>query len=188
MAYDVLFDNLGTLSFPPQYSSTNNVDDPGQPAYSSPNFLKNGGLPPGTGSGITNFPNTPAGLAQQRAATSALLPDQVLPYAETYTLTVQRTIGSAYTAEIGYIGTRGIHLATQDQINIQPKVTAANQLGTVVNGSTQLIAPGRLQHQPWRISVLFSHRTGMATLLVSPARSPRTSLILSPTTTASWPI
>jgi hypothetical protein len=141
MAYDVLFDNLGTLSFPPQYSSTNNVNDPGQPAYNSANFLKDGGLPPGTGSGITNIPNPPAGLAAQRAATAALLPDQVLPYAETYTLTVQRTIGSAYTAEIGYIGTRGIHLATQDQINVQPKVTTANTLGTFA-GSTVLVAPG----------------------------------------------
>ena len=140
MAYDVIFDNLGTLSFPPQYSSTNNVNDPGQPAYNSANFLKNGGLPPGTGSGITNYPNTPAGLAAQRAATSALLPDQVLPYAETYTLTVQRTIGSAYTAEFGYIGTRGIHLATQDQINVQPKVSTSNQLGTYA-GSTVLEAP-----------------------------------------------
>jgi hypothetical protein len=142
IAYDVLFDNLGTLSFPPQYSSTNNVNDPGQPAYSSPNFLKDGGLPPGTGSGITVFPNTPAGLAQQRAATAAYLPNQVTPYAETYTLTVQRTIGSAYTAELGYVGTRGIHLATQDQINVQPKVTATNQLGTVVNGSNLLTTPG----------------------------------------------
>ncbi len=142
MAYDVLFDNLGTLSFPPQYSSTNNVNDPGQPVYGQANFLKDGGLPPGTGSGITQFPNTPAGLMAQRAATSALLPDQVTPYAETYTLTVQRTIGSAYTAEIGYVGTRGIHLATQDQINIQPKTTTANQLGTIVNGSSQLVGPG----------------------------------------------
>ncbi len=138
IAYDVLFDNLGTLSFPPQYSSTNNVNDPGQPAYSSPNFLKNGGLPPGTGSGTISYPNTPAGIAAQRAATSALLPDQVLPYAETYTLTVQRTIGSSYTLEVGYIGTRGIHLATQDQINVQPRVNTANQLGTSV-GSTALI-------------------------------------------------
>ncbi|MCU1252437.1 MAG: Cna domain protein [Edaphobacter sp.] len=142
IAYDVLFDNLGTLSFPPQYSSTNNVNDPGQAAYSSPNFLKNGGLPAGTGSGTVTFPNTPAGLALQRKSTSALLPDQVLPYAETYTLTIQRTIGSAYTAEIGYVGTRGIHLATQDQINVQPKATTTNQLGTVVNGSTTLVGAG----------------------------------------------
>jgi hypothetical protein len=138
MAYDVLFDNLGTLSFPPQYSSTQDVGTGNAPAVGSPNFLKDGGLPPGTGSGITVYPSTPAGLAAQRAATSALLPDQVLPYAETYTFTVQRTIGSAYTAEIGYIGTRGIHLPTQDQINVQPRVNLTNQLGTYV-GTTALV-------------------------------------------------
>jgi hypothetical protein len=140
IAYDVLFDNLGTLSFPPQYSSTNNVGDPGQPDYSSPNFLADGGLPPGTGSGTFVYPNTPAGLKAQRAATSAYLPNQTTPYAETYTLTIQRTIGSSYTAEVGYIGTRGIHLATQDQINVQPKVNTSNQLGTSA-GSTILVAP-----------------------------------------------
>lgn len=136
IAYDVLFDNLGTLSFPPQYSSTEDVGSAGYPTYGSANFLKNGGLPPGAGSGTFAFPTTAAGLAAQRAATSAYIPNQVLPYAETYTLTIQRTIGSAYTAEIGYIGTRGIHLATQDQINITPRVTASNQLYTSLTGPT----------------------------------------------------
>ena len=135
VAYDVLFDNLGTLSFPPQYSSTQDVGSGSAPAFSSPNFLKNGGLPPGAGSGITTYPTSAAGLAAERAATSAFLPDQVTPYAETYTLTVQRVIGSAYTAEVGYVGTRGIHLATQDQINVQPKATNANQLFTIANGN-----------------------------------------------------
>jgi hypothetical protein len=128
IAYDVLFDNLGTLSFPPQLSTTQDVGTGSAPANLSPNFLKNGGLP-----SSASFPAGPA-----RGATSALLPDQVLPYAETYTLTIQRTIGSAYTAEIGYIGTRGIHLATQDQINVQPRVNTANQLGTSA-GSTVLV-------------------------------------------------
>ena len=141
IAYDVLFDNLGTLSFPPQYSSTEDVGSAGYAAFGSSNFLKNGGLPPGTGSGTFVYPSTPAGLAAQRAATSAYLPNQVTPYAETYTLTVQRTIGGVYTAEIGYVGTRGIHLATQDQINIQPRVTAANQLSTTA-GSTVLQGSG----------------------------------------------
>lgn len=137
IAYDVLFDNLGTLSFPPQYSTTNSVGDAGSPAALSPSFLKNGGLPPGTGSGITTYST----LAAQRKATSAYLPNQVLPYAETYTLTIQRTIGTSYTAEVGYVGTRGIHLATQDQINKQPRVTTANQLPTSA-GSTVLQAAG----------------------------------------------
>jgi hypothetical protein len=140
MASDVLFDNLGTLSFPPQYSGTNDVGNPGNPDFGDPNFLKNGGLPPGKG-GILVFPSTPAGLADQRATTAAFIPNQVIPYAETYTLTVQRVFAKDYTAEIGYIGTRGIHLPTQIQLNVQPRVTAANQLPTLLSGSTSVIAP-----------------------------------------------
>jgi hypothetical protein len=140
LAYDVLFDNLGTLSFPPQYSGTNDVGNPGNPQPGDPNFLANGGLPPGKG-GILVFPSTPAGLAEQRAATAALIPDQIVPYAETYTLTIQRTFAKDYTAEIGYIGTRGIHLPTQIQFNIQPRVTAANQLPTSLTGSSTVTVP-----------------------------------------------
>ena len=140
IAYDVLFDNLGTLSFPPQYSSTQDVGAGSAPAYGSANFLANGGLPPGAGAGTFVYPNTAAGLSAQRAATSAYLPDQILPYAETYTLTVQRTFGSNYTAEVGYIGTRGIHLPTQDQINVQPRTTAANQLPTTLIGTPVVTA------------------------------------------------
>jgi hypothetical protein len=140
LAYDVLFDNLGTLSFPPQYSATNDVGNAGNPQPGDPNFLKNGGLPPGKG-GILVFPTTPAGLAAQRAATAAFIPNQVVPYAETYTLTIQRTFAKNYTAEVGYIGTRGIHLPTQIQLNVQPRVNAANQLPTLLSGSTTVTAP-----------------------------------------------
>jgi hypothetical protein len=126
-AYDVLFDNLGTLSFPPQYSVTEDVGVAGYPGFLSPNFLKNGGLPAPAGAApIATF----ATIAAQRAATSAYLPNQVLPYSETWTLTVQHTFGN-YTAEIGYVGDKGIHLPTQDQINIQPRVTTASVVGTL---------------------------------------------------------
>jgi len=138
IAYDVLFDNLGTLSFPPQYSVTEDVT---QAPYDAPpyttNFLKGGGLPTATGSKIATFPS----IAAQRAATSAYLPNQVSPYSENYTLTVQRTVGTNYTAEIGYIGNRGIHLPTQDQINIQQRVTPTNVLPTFA-GTTVLEAAG----------------------------------------------
>ena len=153
IAYDVLFDNLGTLSFPPQYSVTEDVGavctDPTNPntaksltcsgyaSYLQANFLKNGGLPTATGSAIATY----ATVADQRSATSAYIPNQVLPYSENYTLTVQRTIASVYTAELGYVGTRGIHLPTQDQINVQPEVTAQNQLYTIA-GTTTLEAAG----------------------------------------------
>jgi Carboxypeptidase regulatory-like domain len=135
MAQDVLFDNLGLLSFPPQYSSTNSVGTGTSPNFGDPNFLASGGLPAGTGT-LNIFPNTPEGLADQRAATSALLPNQIVPYAETWSLGVQRVFASNYTAEIRYVGTRGIHLPTQDQINIQPRVNASNQLFTELNGPT----------------------------------------------------
>jgi hypothetical protein len=137
MASDVLFDNLGTLSFPPQYSGTNDVGNAGNPQPGDPNFLKNGGLPPGKG-GILNFGTN---YAAQRAATAAFIPNQVIPYAETYTLTVQRVFAKNYTAEIGYIGTRGIHLPTQIQLNVQSPVTQANQVPTLLSGSTSVTAP-----------------------------------------------
>jgi hypothetical protein len=150
VAYDVLFDNLGTLSFPPQLSATNDVGNAGNPQPGDPNFLANGGLPPGKG-GIAQFclPNTGPGfnvpcspdIPGQRAATAAFIPNQVVPYAETYTLTIQRTFARNYTAEVGYIGTRGIHLPTQIQLNVQPRVSAANQLPTLLSGSTTVTAP-----------------------------------------------
>ena len=164
VAYDVLFDNLGTLSFPPQYSVTEDVGAPctapvstthtcsGYAAFSTPNFLKNGGLPAAPlDQELSHFclPNTgplaapcSPDIPGQRAATSAYLPNQVLPYAETYTLTVQRAFATYYTAQIGYIGTRGIHLPTQDQINIQPKVTPSNRLFTIAVYTTVLQSAG----------------------------------------------
>jgi hypothetical protein len=129
LAGDVLFDNLGTLSFPPQYSTTQDVGTGSAPAALSPNFLANGGLPPGSGSGTIVL-----SAADARAETSAYLPDQVVPYSENYTLTIQRNVSRGLTAEIGYIGTRGIHLPTQIQYNIQPRVNASNVLPTYVNG------------------------------------------------------
>ena len=136
MAYDVLFDNLGLLSVPPEFGATESVGDLGQPDFLSPNFFANGGLKPSSGSGITVFPDQ----ATAAANTSGYTPDVKTPYAESYTLTIQRTIGSAYTAEVGYTGTRGIHLPTQDQINIQPKVTPQNQLPTSYVAAPTFIA------------------------------------------------
>ncbi|WP_348269844.1 carboxypeptidase regulatory-like domain-containing protein [Edaphobacter paludis] len=143
IAQDVLFDNLGLLSFPPQYSSTNDVGTtPGQPIPGDPNFLTNGGLPAGNGALATfcqdgTGPGTGVPCAQdlskQRAATAAYMPDQIIPYAETWSLGVQRVFASNYTAEVRYVGTRGIHLPTQIQLNVQPKVNAGNQLFTSLN-------------------------------------------------------
>jgi len=131
MAYDVIYDNLGILALPPQFSSTTDVGTPPAPNPGSPNFLANGGLPAGTG-GLQSFPD----IAHQRAATAAFVPDQKLPYSETWSLGVQHVFGENYTAEVRYLGTRGIHLSVQDRINRQQKVTPTNFLPTDFTGQT----------------------------------------------------
>lgn len=134
VAYDVLFDNLGLLSSPPQLSQTHDVGNTanGDPAKLAPNFLANGGL-----SNVL-VPITSPTVARKR--TAAYLPNQILPYSENYNITIQRVFAKNYTAEIQYLGTRGIHLPGQNQTNVQPIVTAANQLTTYTTGST-LVTP-----------------------------------------------
>jgi hypothetical protein len=146
IGYDVIFDNLGLLSNPPQYGSTNTVGDGNtnytgntNPNPGDPNFLGGysnvksapivHGLPPGNG-GLTTY----ASVAAQRAATATYVPNQVVPYAESWNLQIQRTISNNTVATITYLGTRGIHLETQDQINKQPKATPTNQLFTTFSG------------------------------------------------------
>ncbi len=130
IGYDVLYDNLGTLSAPPQFQTTNDV--PTGPGTQKPGFLAGGGLP-------SNF--TFASLADQRAATSAYIPDQKLPYSEQWTLSVEHVFARNYTAEVRYVGTRGIHLDTQNRINVQSQVLPSNQLPTVF-GSTSVPSTG----------------------------------------------
>ena len=77
-------------------------------------------LPAGTGSGLKTF----ATLADQRAASVNFLPAvQKLPYTETWNLGIEHVFGKKYTAEVRYVGTRGIHLPVQQQLNVQPKVS-----------------------------------------------------------------
>jgi len=116
MGYDVLYDNLGILSSAPQYQVTEDVDTSVAP---TPNFLASGGLP-----STATIPD----LATQKALTSAWVPDQKLPYAENWTLGVERTFAKDYTAEVRYVGTRGIHLSTQNRLNRQNVAVTGNAL------------------------------------------------------------
>jgi Carboxypeptidase regulatory-like domain len=115
MGYDVLYDNLGILSAAPQYQVTEEVD------YNNPvtGFLAGGGLPQNV---------TIPDLETQRALTTAYIPDQKLPYAENWSLGVERTFGQNYTAEVRYLGTRGIHLPTQNRLNRQTQAFGSNSL------------------------------------------------------------
>ena len=116
MGYDVLYDNLGILSSAPQYQVTEDVDTSVAP---TPNFLAGGGLP-----STATIPD----VATQKALTSAWVPDQKLPYAENWTLGVERTFAKDYTAEVRYVGTRGIHLSTQNRLNRQSVAAPGNAL------------------------------------------------------------
>ena len=136
IAYDVLYDNIGILSLPPQLSVTENS----APAANTPNFLKNGGLPPGKG-GITNYdlsnPScagfTTAVACARAFTTTAVTVNQLDPKSMDWTLGVQHTFWKDYTVEARYVGTRGIHLNVQSIITLQPVTTPALHLPTYTN-------------------------------------------------------
>jgi hypothetical protein len=133
-AYDVLFDNLGLLTLPPQLSSTNDCFPLGTFNCPVP-FLGGGGIPTSPG-GFRTFPT----LAAQAAATSAYLPAQLKdPKSLNWTLGVQHTFANDFTAEIRYVGTRGIHLPAQIQLNKQPVVTPNFNLPTYVTAPSQSV-------------------------------------------------
>ena len=119
IAYDQIYDNLGILSLPPQFTTTYDVTG------NETNFLANGGLPG------TYTP--PANVAQARAATSAFIPDQKLPYAIDWNFGIQHVFAKNYTFEVRYLGTRGVHLPVQQRINRQDTVTPTNFLPTYLS-------------------------------------------------------
>ncbi len=129
MAYDYIFDNLYLLSLPPQAQQT--IDQTGPPY--APNYLGNGGIR----NVLAATGNDPAAA---RAATSAWIADQDIPYSITYTGSIQRQFGKDYSVEVRYLGTRGIHLLTQNRINRISKV------GNGLSGlPTFLTAPSQSQ-------------------------------------------
>jgi hypothetical protein len=114
--YDVLFDNLGLLTLPPQLSTTqDNTGDGGS------NFLASGGLPP-TGPGA-NF--TPA---EARASTGGFVPNVQRPKSYQWNFGIQHEFASHYVFETRYLGTRGTDLDVQNQLDRQPVVNASNAL------------------------------------------------------------
>jgi hypothetical protein len=146
MGYDVLYDNIGILSLPPEFGSTVDVDL----TNPTPGFLANGGIKPG-GTGLTTF----ATAADARAATSNhVVEDIKLPTAIQWTLGVQRAFGKAYSVEVRYVGTHGYHLNVQQRINVQNRVSATQFLPTYLSAPSQ--------------ATLDASTTSLATLLAQP--------------------
>lgn len=129
MGYDVLYDNIGILSLPPQFGSTVDTDV----TNNTPNFLANGGIPPG-GSGLTTFPDAASAIAN---TSNHVVENIKLPTAIQWTLGVQHAFGNAYTVEVRYVGTHGYHLNVQQQINRAARVTPTQFLPTYLTPPSQ---------------------------------------------------
>jgi len=128
LAYDTLYDNIGILGVPPQIGSTATVLDP-----LAPGFLAGGGLPGGGGTGITTLTK-----AQALASTANwITPNVKDPYSINWNFGIQHSFGKNYTAEINYVGTRGIHLNFQDILGLQASVTPTNFLPTYLQAPDQ---------------------------------------------------
>ncbi len=123
LAYDVLFDNIAILSLPPQLTSTADITN-AQFAnlVGVPGFLSKGGFSPNT---VLTGQLTPA---QARENTSGYIPRQSLPYAIQWNAGVEHVFAHDYTVEVRYLGTRGVHLPMQQQINRASPVTPTNSI------------------------------------------------------------
>jgi Carboxypeptidase regulatory-like domain len=121
IAYDPIFDNIGENVRPPQASSLLQVS----PYANIPDFLGSGGIP----ADLT--PDNP------RAATTGWLPNQKLGYALTWNLGVEHVFANDYTLEVRYIGTKGVHLPLQSQLNRNAAVTPASYLPTYLQMPSQ---------------------------------------------------
>ena len=126
ITYDQWFDNIGTQARPPQANA--NVDVTGN---TGSGFLAGGGIP--ASARAANL--TPA---QARAATSYWLdPVQKLPYAITMNVGVQHSFAKDYTVEARYVGTKGVHLILQGQLNRNSLVTGNFNLPTYLEAPSQ---------------------------------------------------
>src|SRR5579862_7450397 len=129
LAYDTLYDNIGILAVPPQIGATHDVPDLNNP---TPGFLAGGGLP-GGGSGIQVLDEPTA-----RALTSNWIPPDVKdPYSINWNLGVQHSFGKDFTAEVRYVGTRGVHLDVQNRINRRSLVSPEAFLPTFLQQPSQ---------------------------------------------------
>ena len=125
--YDVLYDNQGLLSLPPQFVSTVDVTGLDQGG-----FLANGGIRPGTaGATLTQ--------AEARAGTGGYVPNGTRPETTSWNVGVQHVFHSDYTFETRYVGTHSVHLPVQDQINRQDVVNANNALPMYLTAPSQAV-------------------------------------------------
>ena len=116
MAYDQFYQNLGLNALPPQYFTTidAHIDQANQP-----NFLANGGIR----ARVVEITDP----VTARRLTSSYIPNiQNRPYSLQWNVGISQVLREDYTVEVRYLGTRGVHLPFQTQLNRLPAVTADN--------------------------------------------------------------
>jgi len=129
ISYDQFYNNLAINEKPPYFQSTSDAP----PGAYYPNFLADGGILPNG-----NIPSgpavpTPTGVAALRAATASYTTNQVLPYAENWTLGVQHIFAKDYTFEARFVGNKGVHLWVQEQLNRDAIVTPSLNIPTYLS-------------------------------------------------------
>ena len=128
--YDVLYDNQGLLTLPPQDQQT--VDVAG---LDQGNFLANGGIPPNATAGTLS-------QADARALTGGYVPNQTRPQTAAWNIGIQHVFRSDYTFESRYVGTHSVHLSVQDRLDEQSVVNASNALPTFLTAPSQATLNG----------------------------------------------
>jgi hypothetical protein len=157
MGYDYIFDNLWILSSPPQLQQTRDCPDPTKSFCHATGFLAAGGIPGGAA--------PTSSVADARAATTSFIPDQEVPYSLTWTGSYQRQFMGDWSLELRYVGTRGIHLITQNRINVLPRVAPEQGL----SGLPTFIGNAPTQAQ---IDALPAGTLTLANIQARPGRNP----------------
>ena len=115
VSYDLIAQNFPSLQLPPQLQSEQDpaitCGLPGAPAWcaTGQGFLANGGLLQ------VNIP--PANELEARNATQGVMFDQVMPKIYTWTVSVQHELFQNTSLEVRYLGTKGVNLFAQTQLN-----------------------------------------------------------------------
>ncbi len=129
-SFDVLVDNFGLLTLPPQATTTVDVTGLDQSG-----FLAHGGIAPNASSAALT-------QAEARAGTGGYVPNQVRPESLQWNIGIQHVFHENYTVESRYLGTRGIHLPVQAQLNRVPVVNGANALPFYTSAPSQATLNG----------------------------------------------
>jgi hypothetical protein len=128
--YDVLYDNQGLLTLPPEANHT--IDVGGE---NLTGFLASGGIPPSANPGALT-------AAQAIAETSGYVPNGTRPETIAWNVGVQHVFHNNYTFETRYVGDHSVHLSAQIRLDEQPVVNASNALPTYLTAPSQATLNG----------------------------------------------